>query len=387
MKLTLKPPLLVTVGVWAVLLAATACVGGPSPSNSTLEVPSGRNPNASVSGAVTYRERLSLTPGATLQVELRDVSYADAAAPLIARQTISDPGQVPIKFKVEYNRKDIDSRNLYSISARIIESDGRLAFINDTAYEVITRGNPDKVDLLLVLVQPPPDPSGDAGSSGSAWVEVPVPVISANLIPDETEALLRVDYYQSSIEGCARPGNQELEVDRRDVIMRLTLMQPPPTSWGIPCHEQVVELDAIEPIREKLEHGQTYRVIVNDTRTTTFTLPEPGLGHTFVTESAIESARLVVQKGSPHQYRLLVTSGMPKGSGCSQFNGYEIRRPKGNTLEVTFTHHEVADPSVFCIADYPVVETTVPLGSDFEPGVEYTVVLNSEIERKFTATQ
>ena len=37
------------------------------------------------------------------------------------------------------------------------------------------------------------------------------------------------------------------------------------------------------------------------------------------------------------------------------------------------THHQVADTRVACTADYPVVETTVPLGSDFEPGVQYTV--------------
>ena len=115
------------------------------------EIKSGRKPNASVSGSVTYRERLALSPGAKLVVELRDVSYQDAAAPLIARQTINGPGQVPITFKVEYNRDDIDSRNIYGISARIIESDGRLAFINDTAYDVITRGKPSKVDMLLVL--------------------------------------------------------------------------------------------------------------------------------------------------------------------------------------------------------------------------------------------
>ena len=68
-------------------------------------------------------------------MELRDVSYADAPSTLIARQTITDTGHVPIKFKVEYNRDDIDLRNTYSISADIIESDGRLAFTNDTAYE------------------------------------------------------------------------------------------------------------------------------------------------------------------------------------------------------------------------------------------------------------
>ena len=93
-------------------------------------------------GRLPIGSGLRLTPGASLVVELRDVSLADAAAPLIARQTIANPGQVPINFKVEYSREDINSRNTYAIQARIIESDGRLAFINDTAYHVITRGNP-----------------------------------------------------------------------------------------------------------------------------------------------------------------------------------------------------------------------------------------------------
>ena len=55
------------------------------------------------------------------------MSYSDAPSTLIARQTITDPGQVSIKFKVEYNRDGIDSRNAYSISADIIESDGPLS--------------------------------------------------------------------------------------------------------------------------------------------------------------------------------------------------------------------------------------------------------------------
>ncbi len=91
--------LLSAMGIWIVLLAA--CLREPGPSNVTLEVPSGRNANVSVSGTVAYRERLALTPGATLIVGLPDVSYADGPALLIARQTISDPGQVPIKFKVD----------------------------------------------------------------------------------------------------------------------------------------------------------------------------------------------------------------------------------------------------------------------------------------------
>ena len=385
MKTYIKTVLFSTIGVSVLLLAFAACGGDAGPSYSKLEVTSGKDPNASVSGSVTYRERIALTEGATLVVELRDVSYADASAPLIARQTISDPGQVPVNFKVRYNREDIDSRNTYSIQARIVESAGRLAFTNDTAYEVITHGNTDKVDMLLVLVQPPPD-QVEGNEDWRTWVEAPVPVVWANLIPNEPEPFLRIAYYQSTIEGCARPGNEELKLDGYDIVARVTLMQPPPTSWAIPCHEQVVELDTVMPLRTPLEPGQTYRVIVNDLETTSFTTPRTGLRDTFTTESPIESADVVILESDPPQYQLNVVSGMPKGSGCSQFNGYEIRREEANRIDVVVTHHEVADPDVVCTADYPTVESFVPLGSDFDPGVEYTVIVNGDTVSSFTAS-
>lgn len=68
---------------------------------------------------------------------------------------------------------------------------------------------------------------------------------------------------------------------------------------------------------------------------------------------------------------------MPKGSGCSQFNGYEIPRSAAGRIDVAVTH-EVSDPQVVCTGDYPIVETVVPLGSDFATGTEYMVTLNSE---------
>lgn len=377
------------VGILIGLLIATACQGGTGPSDAASEAPSGREPDASVRGTVTYRERLALTPGASLVVELRDVSHIDGAAPLIARQTISDPGPVPIEFEVHYSRQDINSGNTYGINARIIEADGRLAFANDTAYDVITRGNPDRVEMLLVLVEPPPDLLGDleSGEEWRPWVETPVPVVRANLAPDEPEPYLRIVYLQSTMEGCALPGNQELHLDGHDIIARVTLMQPPSTPWGIPCHEEVVELDTIEAIGEPLEPGQTYRVIVNDRETTTFTLPDPDLPHTVIAESPIERMQVVSPESTPIRYQLRVVSGMPRGSGCSRFNGYEIQRKAANRTFVVVTHHEVADPQVICTADYPVIETIVPLGSDFEPGEQYTVSVNSEAAVTFTARQ
>ena len=384
MKTKVARTLLSAMGIPIVLSTLVACGSERSPSNATVEVPSGRSPNATVSGSVTYRERLALSPGAKLVVELRDVSYQDAAAPLIARQTISDPGQVPIKFKVEYNRDDIDSRNVYSITARIVESDDRLAFINDTAYEVITRGKPSKVDMLLVLVQPPPD-QVEEGTDWRKWVETPAKVAWANLIPNEPELFLRIGYYQSTIENCARPGSQSLEVEGNKIIATITLMQPPPTAWAIPCDEQLVELDAVEPIRASLEPGETYNVIVNDMATTSFSLPRSDFGHSIIAESPIESAEIMVLESAPPQYQLRVVSGLPKGSGCSQFNGYEIRRSESNDIEVIVTHHEVADRMVMCTADFPIVETFVPLGSDFVSGEKYTVRVNSDKVTSFSA--
>ena len=254
---------------------------------STHEIVSGRTPNTSVKGTVTYRESLDLTPGAVLIVELRDVSYQDASSILIARQTISSPGQVPIDYEVRFNRDDIYPRHTYGISARIVESDGRFAFTNDTAHDVITGGNPDRVNMVLVLVEPPPDLIDESNPDWRKWVEVPVNVLSA--IPTKSGNLLRVNYYQSTIEGCARPGNQSFEVDGKDILVSVTLMQPPPTAWAIPCHEQVVELDTVLHLGDALKPGHSYRVIVNDRVVTVFTIPARVLGDTQIIESQIES--------------------------------------------------------------------------------------------------
>ena len=362
-------------------VALSACRDDAAPADATLEVTSGREPNASVSGTVSYRERLALTPGAKLVVELRDVSYQDAAAPLIARQTISDPGQVPIKFKVEYNRDDIRSRNVYAVSAKIIEGDGRLAFTNDTAYDVITRGNPSKVDMLLVLVQPPPDLVSE-DEDWRTWVEEPAAVVSANLMPGEPE-FLRVVYYQSTIEGCARRGNEGLELDGNDILASVTLMQPPQTAWAIPCDEQVVELDSILRIDPSLRAGESYRVIVNDRVVSTLTVPRAGYPNSVVSPSSIESLELAAADGVPAEYELRVASGL--SSGCLQYNGFEVRRASSDRIEVLITHHRITDPGVVCTADYRTVETIVPLGSEFKSGVEYKVSVNSEDEVTFVA--
>ena len=370
-----------TLATLLVALLAAACSSDPAPAGE-LEVTSGRSPNASVSGTVTYRERIALTEGASLVVELRDVSYLDAEAPLIARQTIENPGQVPIRFEVGYHRDDIDDRNVYGISARIIESDGRLAFTNDTAYDVITRGNPSTVDMLLVLVEPPPGLVDD-DTDWRQWVETPARIVRASLVTDEPYHPLRIAYYQSDVENCAYPGNEGWQMVGTQIRAWVTLMQPPPTPWGIDCEAEVVELDTYLLLGQSLATGVTYEVIVNDVLTTTFTLPEPSLGHSASAESPVERAEVVQSGGVPGGYEVRIVSGLPKGSGCSQVNGYEVVRGDPYRIDIVLTHHENVEPDVACTADFPIVETTVPLGAGLEPGEEYTVTVNSELAVTF----
>ena len=106
----------------------------------------------SVSGTITYDGDPVIPEGAVLTVQVRDVSYQDAASVLIASQTITDPGRFPVDFSVPYEPSDIDSRATYGLGIRITLDD-RLIYINDTAFEVLTRGNPKRgVDVWVVSV-------------------------------------------------------------------------------------------------------------------------------------------------------------------------------------------------------------------------------------------
>ena len=371
---TFKAALIAMISGWVILVGPAGCQDGES--TGIVGKPDGEKvaqTNASVTGSVTYRERIALSRDSTVHVQLRDTSYQDAPSMLIAEQVIHNPGQVPIKFKVDYDRNELDPRNTYSISARITGPDGRLMFINDTAYDVITGGNPSNVNMLLVMVNAP------------SFEEVPVVVVGAHMLPREPENLLMVAYLQSTIEGCSRPGNEGFEVEGSEIMVSVTRMAPPPRPEGIPCDEDLVELETIVRLGDMVIPGQTYRVTVNGTATTSFTLPEPDFPFSVIAPSPIERAELEILESWPVQYNLRVISALPKGSSCSRFNGYEIRRAAPNLIEVNVTHHEVAEPRAICTADYPYVETSIPLGSGFESGAEYTVTVNSQATETFVA--
>lgn len=101
-------------------------------------------------GSVSYRERIALPPGATVTVQLLDVSLADAPAMKIAEVVIKPEGQVPVPFEIEYDDVLIKPNNRYVLFAAIREQ-GRLLFISSTSYPVLT-GGADVTDIVVERV-------------------------------------------------------------------------------------------------------------------------------------------------------------------------------------------------------------------------------------------
>jgi hypothetical protein len=78
----------------------------------------------------------------------------------------------------------------------------------------------------------------------------------------------------------------------------------------------------------------------------------------------------------------------PRGSSCTDFNGFEIKRPTSNIFEVTLTNLEVAEDNVPCTDDLPSGEVPILLGTvgtNLVAGQDYEVVVNGEKTDTFTA--
>jgi putative lipoprotein len=109
---------------------------------------------ASVTGTVTYREKIAMPQDAVVIVKLQDTSLMDVPAVDIGVQVIEGAGTVPVHFSVGFDRAEIIDNHTYTVRATITSGD-TLLWTTDTAYAAITRGNPLTADLLLVAVTQP----------------------------------------------------------------------------------------------------------------------------------------------------------------------------------------------------------------------------------------
>jgi putative lipoprotein len=137
MRLALIAPL-------AAVIAGCAATPVTQPEQRTLDV------------TVTYRERILLPPGHTLKVTLADVSLADAPSRTLAETTIELEGRgPPYAVQLSTPAAGLDPRHDYAVRAEIRDPAGTLRFTTDTRHSVLTRGAPDRADIVLVGVSAP----------------------------------------------------------------------------------------------------------------------------------------------------------------------------------------------------------------------------------------
>jgi putative lipoprotein len=119
-----------------------------------------------IEGTAAYRERIAMPPGAEFEAVLQDVSRADAPAMEIARATIPNAPNPPIRFTIPFDATKIDAGHSYSVRA-VIRAEGQLLFSSDTAYPVLTRGAGHAVDILLKRAAAAP--TADSALMNTPW--------------------------------------------------------------------------------------------------------------------------------------------------------------------------------------------------------------------------
>jgi putative lipoprotein len=117
---------------------------------------------------VSYRERIALPPDAELQVEIQDVSRADAPATVLDHQRVP-VSRVPITVRLGVDDAIINEKHSYSARGAIFSA-GKVLFRSTSVTPVLTRGAPDAVDLQLVAAGTPSTGSGPGNPlAGVEW--------------------------------------------------------------------------------------------------------------------------------------------------------------------------------------------------------------------------
>jgi putative lipoprotein len=119
---------LVLTLIWAFTLAGAAQAG-------------------TVTGTVTYLDRMALPPGAVLDVQLLDVSRMDVAAIQLSQMRHAID-RVPFPFALGYDDALIEDRLVYAIQARILLGD-QVLYRSTQGYPVLTGGVGDRVDITV----------------------------------------------------------------------------------------------------------------------------------------------------------------------------------------------------------------------------------------------
>lgn len=163
-------------------------------------------------GSVSLPRPFPLPADAVLDVQLLEVSRADAPAVLQGRSRQVPRGRAPFPFAIPYLDGAIRPEGRYQVRATIRQGD-RLLFTTDQAYPVFDgRGGPLRLDLIAV---------GDAPLRGLQWLRAPAASVPVPPEAPRQEQQFRLDPLSRELRGSADCnrfiGSFRLEGERLDL--------------------------------------------------------------------------------------------------------------------------------------------------------------------------
>lgn len=114
-----------------------------------------------LTGEVTYREHMVLPKDAVLTVQLLDTSQPDAPAKVICEQRIAPAGQVPMRFTLKFDSRDIRPKTTYAVDASIT-IDGQAQFLSNVRHYIDPLAS-EPMTMVLKHVQDRQDEAGTPG--------------------------------------------------------------------------------------------------------------------------------------------------------------------------------------------------------------------------------
>jgi len=141
-----------------VVVALAACQSVPAPDRGGGKSVTPHQPAPVVHGRASYLERMLMSPGAVLEVQLIDDRIADApgaaGSATVARMSYGDLHTPPYSFDLPYDPARVAAGGRYSLRATLREADGRLVFATGARVPVVP-GAAAPVEFRLVRVATP----------------------------------------------------------------------------------------------------------------------------------------------------------------------------------------------------------------------------------------
>ena len=129
------------------LLALALCLTG------CVTTDTGPAPLPSVVCTLNCASPTELQYGTVMEMRLVDFTQPDTRPQVLAERTESNPGQLPLHYRLLYNPTAIDPQHDYGVEARLLVK-GRPIWVLPNPVPVITKGRPIVVELLLQAPSP-----------------------------------------------------------------------------------------------------------------------------------------------------------------------------------------------------------------------------------------